>query len=320
MPGMKKIRHIKLALGLSAAALMIATLIGCETADITLVTAGRNALRAVSGLQTGTVEVDGHSIAYMERAGDGPTMVLLHGFASEKDVWLRFVRELPRDYRVIALDLPGHGDSSQLADFHYDIPAIVTLVEGAIDNLAEPPLHVAGTSLGGMVATLYTARAPERVRTLALFAPAGVYPPSPSEFQQALDRGENLLIASSPDEFDALVDVVFYDPPPMFWPIGSALRKYAVSRSDFMGKVWSDLWTDHATVDNVLPGIELPVLLVWGKEDRVLDVSSVQVFVALLPDVQTQIVDEAGHAVVNEKPRESARLYEQFLDQRGESE
>lgn len=87
-----------------------------------------------------------------------------------------------------------------------------------------------------------------------------------------------------------------------------------------MGKVWSDLWTDHATVDNVLPGIELPVLLVWGKEDRVLDVSSVQVFVALLPDVQTQIVDEAGHAVVNEKPRESARLYEQFLDQRGEAE
>ena len=174
-----------------------------------------------------------------------------------------------------------------------------------------------------MVSTLYTAHAPERVETLALFAPAGVYPPLPSAFQQALDRGENPLIAKNGDEFNELVDIVFYDPPPMMWPVGSALRKYAVERSEFLDKVWTDLWTDHDTLDAVLPTIDVPVLLVWGKQDKVLDVSSTEVFGALLPDVQTHIVDQAGHAVVNEKPRESARLYREFLvalDQRSETE
>ncbi len=310
-------------MALTAAVLIAVALIGCQTADTVLFQAGSSALRAAVGLKPATVDIDGHSIAYAERKGDGPTIVLLHGFASEKDVWLRFLLELPDDYHIIALDLPGHGDSSQDADFHYDVPSIVSLIEGAIDGVATEPLHVVGTSLGGMVATLYTARAPERVRTLALFAPAGVYPPSPSKFQQALDRGENPLIATNAEEFDALVDIVFYDPPPMIWPVGSALRKYAVQRSAFLDKIWNDLWPGHKTLDEVLPDIDAPVLLVWGSQDQVLDPSSAQVFGALLPNVQTRLVEEAGHAVVNEKPREAARLYRQFLtglDQRGEAD
>ena len=79
----RKIRRVRRALGLTAAALIAVALVGCETTDIALVTAGRNALRAVSGLEPGAVEVDGHSIAFMERAGDGPTMVLLHGFVKK---------------------------------------------------------------------------------------------------------------------------------------------------------------------------------------------------------------------------------------------
>ena len=63
----------------------------------------------------------------------------------------------------------------------------------------------------------------------------------------------------------------------------------------------------------LLPGIGQPVLLVWGNQDRVLDVSSAEKFDALLPDVQTEFIDEAGHALVNEKPRDAARLYREFL-------
>ncbi|NNF66251.1 MAG: hypothetical protein HKM98_01965, partial [Gammaproteobacteria bacterium] len=57
---------------------------------------GRVLLRSLSGVTLNEITVDGASMAYMERPADGPTLVLLHGFASEKDSWLRFLRKIPK--------------------------------------------------------------------------------------------------------------------------------------------------------------------------------------------------------------------------------
>ncbi|NNF66584.1 MAG: alpha/beta hydrolase [Gammaproteobacteria bacterium] len=252
-------------------------------------------------------------MAYMERPADGPTLVLLHGFASEKDSWLRFLRKIPKRYRIIAIDLPGHGASSRDPDRNYTIDTIVALVEATINELNDDPLHIVGTSLGGMIATLYAARNSSRVSTLSLYAPAGIYPPSPSEFQILVDEGNNPLIAHTRDDFDRLMDFVFYDPPAMPWPIGPAIRKYSLERAPFHQKMWDDFWPQHPTVNDVLPLIKIPVLLVWGQNDRVLDVSSVQVFEQLLPQVETIIVDKLGHATVNEQPAKMAKLQNEFL-------
>ncbi|MDH3646267.1 MAG: alpha/beta hydrolase [Gammaproteobacteria bacterium] len=286
---------------------------GCRPASDGLTDTGRVLLRGLAGAKLGVVAVQDANIAYMERNAVGPTVVLLHGFASEKDSWLRFLRKIPKDYRIVALDLPGHGSSSRDADRVYDMDTMVELVESAIHALTEEPAHIVGTSLGGMIATLYTSRNLERVRTLALYAPAGVYPPHPSEFQLLLDQGENPLIAYSRQDFDRLMDIVFFDPPPLVWPIGAAIRHYAIERAPFHQKIWNDIWPDHPTLDELLPGIAVPVLLVWGKNDRVLDVSSTEVFARLLPRVETVVVDRLGHATVNEKPAEMARLQRDFL-------
>lgn len=298
--------------------LSVALLSSCRPASDSLVDSGRVVLRGWSGLHTDSVEVQGATIAYLERDATGPTVVLLHGFASEKDSWLRFVRKLPKHYRIIALDLPGHGSSSRDADRVYTIDAMVQLVQSAISALTTEPVHVVGTSLGGMIATLYTARNPASVASLSLYSPAGVYPSDPSDFQLALERGENPLIASNAAEFRNLVDIVFFDPPPLLWPVGAALRNYSIERAPFHLKIWNDLWPNHPTLDSYLPGIDLPVLLVWGKNDRVLDVSSVEVFERLLPQVEVVLVDKLGHATVNEMPRKMARLQQEFLQRHSE--
>ncbi len=294
-------------------ALTIVLLGGCRPASDALVDSGRVVLRHWAGVELATVEVQETTLAYFERPAAGPTIVLLHGFATEKGTWLRFLREIPRDYRIIALDLPDHGSSSRDPDFVYTIDAMVQLVESAIAKLTQEPVHVVGTSLGGMIATLYTSRNLARVSTLTLFAPAGVYPPNPSEFQLALERGENPLISHTPEQFDDLVDIVFFDPPPMMWPVGAALRNYALARADFHEKIWNDLWPDHPTLNEYLPAIDIPVLLVWGEDDRVLDVSSVSVFERLLPQVETLRVEGLGHASANEQPAEMGRVQREFL-------
>lgn len=291
----------------------IVALGGCRSLSLGLFETGRSAMRAMAGVEAGTVDVGGREVGYLHREGEGPPLVLLHGFASEKDVWLRFLRHADKEVEVYALDLPGHGDSTRDPEFSYDIPAIVTDIETALASLTDEPINLVGTSLGGMIAAYYAARNPDRVLTLALYAPAGIYPSNPSQFQHAIARGENPLIVNEPREFDALVDIVFFDPPPLVWPVGPALRQIAVARSDFNNKIWNDLWPGHPTLDDALPAIELPVLLVWGREDRVLDVSSAEGFERLLPRVQTVIVDEAGHAIINEKPAEMAVLHSNFL-------
>ena len=68
-----------------------------------------SAERSKSDLKPGIVQIQGQTMAYLERAGKGETIVLIHGFTGNKDHWTRFVRYLPEDYRVLAFDMPGHG-------------------------------------------------------------------------------------------------------------------------------------------------------------------------------------------------------------------
>lgn len=296
---------------LALAAVLVLT--GCRESGVPLFDAGRSVLRVRAGVDHGFVDAGTHRLGYLERDAAGPTLVLLHGFASEKDVWLRFMRHLPDDYRVVAIDLPGHGDANRDPDLSYDVPSMVAAIDGAIAELAPRPYHLAGTSLGGMVATLQAARDGADVVTLALFAPAGVYPPNPSDFQRLIDQGENPLIAHDPEQFDRLLDVVFHDPPTMPWPVRPILRRYAMKRASFNEKIWNDVWNGHTTLDPVLPDLDIPVFLLWGREDRVLDVSSVEVYETLLPQVESVILDATGHASINERPREIAGLYVEFL-------
>lgn len=301
------------ARGLITLMLAVMLLAGCRNLGDGLVNTGRSALRNLSGTSIGQVDVGGITIEYLERDAAGPTLVMLHGFASEKDSWLRFMRKMPRHYRLLALDLPGHGGSSRDPQFNYTVDNMVELVDLAVEALEEEPVHLAGSSLGGMVATLLAVRNPGQVASLALYAPAGVYPRQPSQFQQALASGENPLIATTPEEFERLMDMVFHDPPPLMWPVGPSIRRYAISRAPFHRKIWDDLWPGHPTVNEYLPDINKPVLLVWGSEDEILDVSSVEIYEALLPQVETVVVDELGHATINEQPAAMARLQRDFL-------
>lgn len=291
---------------------------GCTAFGEAVFDLGVEIERERAGLEAQTVVVDGYELAYLERPADGETIVLLHGFASEKDAWTRFIRYLPDDYRVIAVDLPGHGQSSKRADETYDVPYLVARLADGFDALELGRFHIAGNSLGGMVALLYAHEHPDRVITLGLFDAAGVDPPRESEFERMLAAGENPLIVDDRADFDRLMALVFEEPPPMPWPVGMVLARRFAERADFHEKIWADIWERRRAVTGLLPAIRPPVFVLWGAQDRILDLSSVEVFADGLPDSEVHVLERTGHSPMIERPARTATLYRDFVERRGD--
>ena len=91
------------------------------------------------------------------------------------------------------------------------------------------------------------------------------------------------------------------------------MARLRTRRADIDERIWNDMFHGLEDVEHLLPHVSMPVLLVWGEQDRVLDVSSVQVYERLLPRVQTHVFPGCGHAPIAEQPRRAARAYARFL-------
>jgi len=125
------------------------------------------------GLAPRTEVVDGLRVRYL-RAGSGPPLVLLHGFASSIFTWRDTLPALARGHDVVALDLPGFGGSEQPVGLTAErYPRVVI---GLMDRLGIERFALMGNSLGGAVALLVAADHPARVERLVLVDAAGLSP------------------------------------------------------------------------------------------------------------------------------------------------
>ncbi|HPP81490.1 MAG TPA: alpha/beta fold hydrolase [Deltaproteobacteria bacterium] len=286
---------------------------GCASVQDRLFVAAVATERSLAGMHESSVAVGGRGISYLKREGPGETIVLLHGFGADKDNWPRFVRNLPRDYRVVAFDLPGHGSSFRDWEETYTISFMADTLGQAFDALKLERFHLVGNSMGGWVGTIYTSRNPDRVMTLALCDSAGTESPVPSDRQKALEQGRNVLVPETEEEFHELLGYAFHDKPFIPWPIGSVLARRAVQDAPFKRKIFADVNGARRDVREVLPEVNLPVLILWGAHDRITHVSAAQVFERYLPKSETVIMQECGHMPMIEKPRETAGRYVDFL-------
>jgi pimeloyl-[acyl-carrier protein] methyl ester esterase len=134
---------------------------------------------------------------YVETAGDGPPLVLLHGWAMHSGLWGTLVTRLARRHRVHAVDLPGHGGSPAPSRFTLD--GVVASLDATFGPTGEP-LTVLGWSLGGVIAMRWALARPDRVGKLVLvsttprFVAGGDWPHAMTP--EILDRfGDELRVA-----------------------------------------------------------------------------------------------------------------------------
>ncbi len=270
--------------------------------------------RQLAGLTPSTVNVDGLTLHYYEGGpADAPTLLMIHGFGANRDNWLRFARYF-KDYRVIALDLPGFGESSK-PDIDYDVASQTERVHAFAKTLGLTRLHLIGNSMGGHIAALYAARHPEQVLSVALLDNAGVTSPRKSEMFTMIERGEpNPLVVRRAEDFDALMRFVFVNPPPLPESLKRHFAEQSMANQAIYDKIFSQLRERYVPLEPELPKIQVPTLLLWGEQDRVLDVYSIEVMKPLLKQPSVVIMPDCGHAPMIERPEETARHYQAFLD------
>ncbi len=292
--------------------LALVLLTGCQSVKeiaVDTVVAGR---RDTAGLELRSATVDGRRVAYLERPGRGPALVLLHGFAAQKDAWLDFADALPRGRRLLIPDLPGHGDSGA-GPGDYGARRLADEVGAWLAATANGPADLAGNSLGGLVATLVAAERPGLVRRLVLMDPAGVPAPRRSGLDSLLATGQNPLIPTTRADYDRLVTFVFARDPGIPGPARDVLAAETRERAPFLRALFANLQGATGDLRPILPAVQQPTLVIWGERDRVLDPSAAPLWIGALPDARLALLPGVGHAPMMEAPDDTARLTSDFL-------
>lgn len=274
----------------------------------------KRALRWHAGLSRRTIRVDDHRWVYLE-GGKGETLLFVHGFGMEKDGWGFFPKAFARSYRLILPDLPGFGESSRLESANYDVPSQVKRLNRFAESLGLDRFHLAGSSMGGYIAGFYASEYPQKVKSLALFNPAGVNSRVPSDmWRRYAETGEIALVYRTKEGFEDILKLLFYRVPPVPGAFKTYFAELGASNYAFYGKVLRDLERGgRYQLDARLSRVEARTLVVWGANDRILHVSGAESFRKGLKNVKVVILDECGHAPFFEKRKETTKAYQDFL-------
>jgi pimeloyl-ACP methyl ester carboxylesterase len=270
---------------------------------------------ARAGVAPRTLDAAGWRVRYV-RAGAGPPLVLLHGFASSIYTWSATLPALAAHHDVIALDFPGFGGTETRPTLTAD--DLARVVPAVTDGLGLGSYDLAGHSLGGAVAAVTAATHPQRVRRLILVDAAGFN-------LAAADRPAvvRALGAVPPAVFELLplarpattlgLRQVFHDDrlltrerldeylAPMVRP-GTA----AALRSLLTGRAALD-------VPAAVARIRQPTLVIWGRDDAWIDVSHAGRFASAIPGARTVVLESCGHMPQEERPADFVRLTLGFL-------
>jgi pimeloyl-ACP methyl ester carboxylesterase len=329
MKNMLKLTQRSTLKQLGTGALIFTSLLfgGCTASQQdTLFTEVISLARDSVGLEVKTAPAGDVNLTYMERQStskaNAESIILLHGFSANKDNWIRFTKALDEKYHVIAVDLAGHGDSEKLLTTDYDLIKQAERLDALVAGLGINEFHIAGNSMGGAISAIYSLSHPDKVKSLTLIDAAGIDGNQPSEFYQALAKGSNPLIATDEESFEFRMNFTMSQPPLLPWPLRPALFRQTMARIDINEKIFSDMITTkkrleennfQASIQSTIADNNMPTLIMWGNEDRVLDVSAVAAFKEVMPSASVHIFEGVGHLPMVEIPNESAEVYQQFL-------
>ena len=276
--------------------------------------------RALSGMDKQEVLVNGEPWVYLEANSDEgkPVVLMLHGFAAEKDNWVRMARGLD-GYHVIAPDLPGHGESTYDTNAYYGFDKQSLRLAEFVQALGLKKFHIIGNSMGGGIAGLYTYRNPAKVISLGLLDAVGFYGDESSDVEKILEKNQgNPLIVRDREGFDTLIEYAMHQPPFMPWPAKSVLARRAIARQGANDQVFEHIYKEAQSAKysggftHIFEKIETPTYVVWGDQDRVLHVSSSEQFFKHMPNVQVDVLPQIGHAPMLEVPELMARMFDEF--------
>ncbi|MFT3897242.1 MAG: alpha/beta hydrolase [Thermomonas sp.] len=279
--------------------------------------------RVAAGLSLHVVQAAGFRWVVAERdadAANAPVVVMIHGFTGSKENWYPLARELHGRYRLLIPDLPGWGASERKLGVDYGFAAQAERVAAFIRAVSpNKPVVLLGHSMGGGIAALVAARHPDLVARVALLDAAGVRF-ADNRFGEDVLAGNNPFAVSDEASLHAYLDVLFHDKskaPAIPWPASVGFIRQRRADAAFEQSVLDEIGRGP---DRFLPGkeaayIRQPALLLWCKQDAVIDASALGLYAARIPQARKVLLDGCGHMSITEQPHNVAVAVEQLIEQ-----
>lgn len=268
--------------------------------------------RRLSGLRRHSLQVGSTSMPYLE-GGSGAAIVLVHGFAGDKDNFTRAARYLTKSYRVLIPDLPGFGEASRDAGASYAIADQVEHLHAFLQQLGVGRAHFGGNSMGGFIVAEYAARYPAEVVSLWLLDAGGTAAATSNPlFMHYKATGDMPLLLRSPADMGPLLRACTVRRPLI---PGSVLRHLGQrGAADFAlhTRIMQQM-TQSPLLEDRFTAIAAPALIVWGEQDAILDPSGAAALKAIMPNSEVVMMPGIGHLPMLEAPRKSAQAYLGFL-------
>ena len=255
-----------------------------------------------------TVAVEAGNLRFMRQGEGGEPLLLLHGFGGDLNNWLFTAPALAGEHVVYALDLPGHGGSSKDVGAG-DLDFLARAVGQFMDSQELERAHLAGHSLGGLVAGSLALSAPERVGSLALVASAGLGDEINREYI------EGFIAAERRRELKPVLELLFADPGLVTRQLVDDVLKY--KRIDGVDEALRAIASgafgeggQRVVIADHLAELDVPVLVVWGREDRIIPAAHAE----RAPEgAQVHVLDGQGHSPHMEAAGDFNRIMERFL-------
>ncbi len=270
---------------------------------------------SLAGLEANKADIGEMEMSYYIHAKPSkPTLIMLHGYSSDKNVWIRFAKHFAVDYQIIIPDLAGHGDTPYNADWNYSMPAQAKRVVALMDELGIEQAHFIGNSMGGFLTATLAINYPDKTLSAVMIDAAGVMSPEHSDLYKMLEQGHNPFLVNNRQDFDRFFAMTMHKRPFMPDMVTEAVSNKYISRKDQLEKIFND-FSQSDSVENDLDKIIAPAMVWWGDKDRLLDISAVPIWQAGIDNVQVHIFHDIGHMPMMEVPKESAQVYRDFLQQ-----
>lgn len=229
-----------------------------------------------------------------------PAVLLLHGFLGSPQNWRACAETLSARYRVLVPELPIFSGRQPAECQEHVLRFLVEQIAAAKAR----QWVVIGNSLGGTLAVHLAQREPERVIGLVLTGSGGLFQPKPSRIFYRRPGREWLR---------GCVREIFFDEAMVTEAMVDELQAIFRDRKKFIEVVRLAKNIRRMSVQETLPRVHCPVLLVWGAEDKVTPPDTANDFKQLLPDAEVHFLSRCGHAPMMERPAEFNRLVTDFL-------
>jgi len=267
----------------------------------------------------------GELTLHLNEIGEGPPLILLHGSGPGATSWSNFKHNLPAlsaRFRVLAVDQPGYGLSDKPLFSREDSVFKVTsrALEGLLDELGIDKVDFIGNSLGGANALKFTLDHPDRVGRLVLMGPGGaavnIFSPPMSEGFKYLRAFYN---AANPtrEQLEAFIRIMVFDQDLITDELLDERYKAAIEPSQLDGARRVQASMDSLPEDDqlwrVLHKVRHPVLMTWGRDDRVLPLDTAMFAMRRMPNARLHIFPKCGHWAQLEHREEFDRLTIDFL-------